>query len=206
MAAVIQMPGLEFDEASHEYRFGGRVVPSVTQVLETVGISDFSMVPEPVLDAAQKRGTAVHKACWYDDQDDLDESSVDPSILGYLNGWRKFRAETGFTAEQIEQRIYCPTNVYAGTPDRVGEMNVLGRVLVDIKTGGESPSWPIQLAAYMKALVGHGSPFHRLVVQVTSGGTYKTHAYRVSDYPRHWNVFAGALTVYKFRMQKETAI
>lgn len=191
---------IEFNEERHEYRVNGRIIPSVTQVLEVVGISDFSVVPANILDHAKDRGTAVHRACWYDDQGDLDEASLDPEVTPYVSAWRRFRTETGFEPQEIEDQFYCPEFAYCGTFDRVGTMPRWGLVQPDIKTGVESPSWPIQLAAYNRGRFGRLNPgCRRLVVQLTRDGRYKLHWYEVGSLTADFNVFAAALQIYNFR-------
>jgi hypothetical protein len=46
---------IEFEPAGHEYKLGGRVVPSVSQVLEPLAMLDG--IPEKVLEEARIRGT-----------------------------------------------------------------------------------------------------------------------------------------------------
>src|ERR1700675_985366 len=66
-------PTVDFTELGHIYRTDdGVIVPSVSQVLTLAGISDMSGIPQHVLDRARAIGTAVHQACEYLDQDDLD--------------------------------------------------------------------------------------------------------------------------------------
>lgn len=79
---------LEFDSSSHTYRVGGVVVPSVTQILSP--LVDFSMVTPDVLAAKAAIGTAVHLACELYDMDDLIEYDLDPVLVPYFEGWKKF--------------------------------------------------------------------------------------------------------------------
>ena len=199
---LIDASSLDLDEVTHQYSLGGKRVAGTTEVLQAVGISDFSMVEPHVLDAAQRRGTAVHKATWYDDQGDLQESTVDPAIMPYLFAWRKFRAEANFYPEMIEGKVYCPRYRYAGTFDRIGVVGKWGHALVDIKTGSRSPSWQIQLAAYLRAYSGHRSTtLKRLVVQLLPNGNYKLHWFEAETLIADWNVFAGALSVFYYRLE-----
>ncbi len=192
---------IEFDADTHTYRAEGRVIPSVTQVLEAAGISDFSGVPADILTRAQSRGTAVHQAAWYDDQADLDESTLDPAIRGYLEAWRRFRADNHVAVKLIEERIYCPMG-YAGTFDRLVDMPKFGEAMLDLKTGEETASWPIQLAAYTKGFFGRLAPkCRRGAVKLRKDGSYQLCWYEMKDMARDWNVFAGALVVYKYRKE-----
>ena len=142
---------LTFEPEGHVYRWNGVIVPSVTQILEAVGILDLSMVDRDVLAAAQELGKNVHKICELYDKGTLDESSVDGAGRGYLDAWIKARKEMGFDKfSMIERKIYHPDYKYAGTLDRVYSGTV-----IDIKTGapgGLEKSAGPQLAAYMEVL------------------------------------------------------
>ena len=78
---------LTFDNSKHEYRFNGVVVPSVTQILKAVGLSDYSYIPTGVLQIATERGTVVHKIIEWYEQDILDASSIDPELKGYFESY-----------------------------------------------------------------------------------------------------------------------
>jgi hypothetical protein len=199
--AVLAAAAIEFDEAAHVYRVDGRIVPSVTRVLEAVGISDFSMVPPAVLKHAQDRGTAVHRACWYDDQGDLDEASLDPEIVPYVEAWRAFRHDHEFVAVDIERRFYNADYAFCGTFDRLGWMRRWGKVMTDIKTGVHSMSWPIQLAAYLRGHLSRVDALatRRLIVQLSANGHYLLHWYEANSLGRDWRTFLAALAVCQFK-------
>lgn len=182
------MTGLTFDEATHTYRFGGNVVPGVTSVLAP--LTNFDRVPPHVLAAAADFGKAVHRACELDDLGELDESTLDPALAPYLQAWRQFSADHEVQWLQIEQPTYNATMRYAGTPDRVGNVNGKATV-VDIKSTAQLyPSVGPQLAAYAQALQ---LPYaDRLAVQLKSDGTYVAKPY--TD-PTDWPVFASLLTL-----------
>lgn len=193
--------GLHFDTATHTYRVGGQPIPSVTQILEASKISDFSGVPPEILRHAADRGTAVHQACWFDDQNDLDESSLHPEVTGYLNAWRRFRDEQDIAITLIETRVYSSMG-FAGTFDRLVTMPKWGEAMLDLKTGEETASWRIQLAAYVRGFYGKLAPkCRRGAVKLRRDGTYSLHWYEMRDMVRDWNVFAGALTVYQYRKE-----
>ena len=182
------MTGLTFDEATHTYRFNGNVVPGVTSVLSP--LTDFSRVPPHVLEAASNFGKAVHMACELDDLGTLDEAALDPALVPYLQGWRKFSTDYAVEWDLIEEPVYHATMNYAGTPDRFG--NVKGEfTVVDIKSTAQLyPSVGPQLSAYANA---KGNPFaKRLAVQLKADGTYVAKPY--AD-PTDWPVFASLLTL-----------
>ena len=200
------MPDFTFDPIKHEYRLDGRVLPSVTQILKP--LRDFSHVDPVKLERAAKFGDAVHLATALDDRDDLDESSCHPDVLGCVNGWRKFKSETGFEVEHVELALCSSTLYYAGTLDRVGIMkryndNVQGkRVLIDIKTG----SWlyatiGLQTAAY-RSLWNEHHPDSKIVprfsVRLFMDGTYKLDAW---DDPMDSKTFMALLQVHNWSVK-----
>jgi len=88
-----------FDPVPHRYALDGERLPSVTQILQAADIINFSRVPQPILLAARDRGAAVHQACHYYNEDDLDvEAFADefPAYWPYLSAWITFRRESGF--------------------------------------------------------------------------------------------------------------
>jgi hypothetical protein len=100
------MMTLLFDPVEHVYTVGARRVPSVTQTLAP--LVDYSQVPPAVLKRAQELGTAVHRMTELHDLDDLDTDALSSELLPYLTAWMRFRAETGFVPELIEQRFHHP--------------------------------------------------------------------------------------------------
>lgn len=191
--------GLTFDEANHRYAYDGRPVVSVTQALSLSGIVDGGVFPP----GAAERGTAVHLACQFDDEGSLDEETVAENIRPYLEGWRRFRAESNFRhiPGGIEQRVYSALG-FAGTIDRIGTFGEGPLWIIDIKSGVKHRSWPIQTAAYSLAyceMNGLASAtVMRATVQVTRDATYQLIPYRAT---RDFNVFRAALTIAMWRRE-----
>ena len=199
------MSGLTFNEAEHRYFYGEMELPSVTTALSV--ITDFSMIQPQVLERARVRGVAAHRATELDDLGTLDESSLSPVLIPYLDAWRLFRLQTGFIPENIEERVFSLNHLYAGTLDRIGISNMGAsifndrqRILIDIKarsvmTDDTGP----QLAAYAQAwldMTGEDLMDHRYSVQLKPDGKYKLHHYQnVSDL----GAFFGCLAVYNWR-------
>lgn len=106
----------DFDPEKHEYRLDGRVIPSVTTILRDMGeISEFSMQSE----RARERGTMVHIAASFL-PDNLDWSSIESSIFGYVMSAALWFEKTGCKVEAQEQQIYLPDLDVAGTLDLRG--------------------------------------------------------------------------------------
>jgi hypothetical protein len=99
LAAGDEPEQVHFDPVPHTYHLDGAHLPSVTQTLQASGAIDFSMIPQPILLAARDRGSAVHQACHYFNEDDLDVAGFAaefPEYWPYLSAWILFRRESGF--------------------------------------------------------------------------------------------------------------
>jgi len=185
---------LRFDDATHTYTVGGIVRPSVTQVLSRM--HDFAGVPLDVLEAAQERGTAVHLATQYHDEHDLDESSLDALVAGYLCGWKRFTADHAPSWTSIEAKGYSQRYGFAGTVDRRGALRHAARAIVDIKTSLQSHRvWGMQTAAYRQIAAEEDPAWalaRRFTVQLRADGTYSLLAW---DDPDDWPAFLALITL-----------
>ncbi len=139
----------EFDPVEHIYRVGGKVLPSVTQVLADEGLSDYTWAtPE-----AMRRGSWVHEQIAEITRTGFSETVVDePDWLGYIEAWEQWKRETieiplHSEPALIETPLYSPTLYFAGTPDVVFD-----GVVVDYKTGAPRHTDGVQLAAYAMLL------------------------------------------------------
>ena len=189
------MPELTLEESGHVYRADGVIVPSVTQVLSDVGIIDYSMIPAGDRERYLQRGTDVHVATHYDDEGELDDTTLREDLIGYLAAWRRFRADTAFTPDLIEHRGFHEKYRYAGTLDRTGDWK--GRkILLDMKTGKAAPFVRIQLAAYGGFFKSPAS-FRRVGVELHGDGTYRVQEFPCKDFQADFGVFLAALAVYR---------
>lgn len=188
---------LTFDEAAHRYEFNGVEVPSVTQILKVIDGDILAGIPPDVLERKRQIGTATHRAIELMHNNELDWETVDEAVLGYLNAWAAFIADTDFKVGLFEHRVYHETLGYAGTLDLFGVLS--GKpTLIDIKTSAAIyPSVGPQTAGYLHALAVDAD---RYAVQLKPDGSYKLHPCKNR---RDLNVFLAALTIYKFK--KETA-
>lgn len=197
---------LEFDAATHTYTAGGEVLISVTQALKSAGVIDYSMIPQDVLQAAARRGTMAHQAIHYYLDGELDESTVQPEILGYVNAAKRFIDESQFTPMRVECRDYHRTHRYAGTFDLDGTLASGDLATVDWKTGMIMPGHAIQLAAYNNLRPNPRVP-RRLAVKLNADGTYRVHEFPSPQYPGNTfthdiGVFLSALTCAKWNQSQ----
>jgi hypothetical protein len=192
----------QFVEETHTYLRGGRIIPSVTQVLQEVGLVDYSHVEPEVLDAKARLGTAVHKAAHYFDEDDLNRESVVSEIVPYLTAWMRFREEARFTPRKCETRGIATIDgmEYGYTFDRDG---FLGEkpVLLDIKcTAAVEISWGPQTAAYEHALRQQdGIVRQRAAVHLKPNGTYSLCLFKEA---RDYQVWKWALALVYWKQSK----
>lgn len=182
---------LTFDASTHTYRDERGVVPGVTQILRP--LVDFSRVPRDVLAAKADLGTRVHLACELDDDDDLDEASVQDDVAPYLAAYRRFRAESRAQVLASEQQVYSAPHRYAGTLDRVLLLDG-AHVLVDLKTCITTPSSAgPQTAAYLHALASP-TVTRRAALRLRPDGTYRLDP--LTD-PNDWPTFLGCLAIHR---------
>lgn len=192
MAAAIR-PVFRFEKESHKYFFGDQELPSVTRVLIGAGLIDTQWYTE----VGRARGSAIHIACQFDDEGDLDEETLDPAVAPYLEAWRAFRKDTGFEPTETEQPSFDAIRGYAGTPDRIGRRGNKKSV-VDIKSGGKHPAYQIQLAAYANLQLEPMS-YERLQVRLQGDGKYFCDMFPKSEFMADLNIFLSGLNVLNFK-------
>ena len=162
---------LAFDEATHTYRIGGRVVPSVTRVIrEVLAPDEYAGIPLHVLDHAAKRGRAVDRMIELDLAGELDPDSLHPELLPYWHAWQAFpdRQPWQDDPEWMSQgRVYSGPRHYAGTYDLLIPS---ARALVDIKATAQVPrTVGVQTAAYADAMQSTVT-LNRYCLHVTPAG------------------------------------
>ena len=165
--------------------------PHVTDVLSSVGMIDTTWMTE----AGRVRGTAVHLACQYEAEGDLDPASIDPLIAPYLASYKLFRHES-LTMPQVvcvEEVFVNDQYGYQGRVDIVSEDR---SCVMDIKTGTTQPATAIQLAAY--AL--HFGAWRRIAVRLRRDGTYRLDSYRADEIRRDLSLFLAALSVHNWKL------
>ena len=130
---------LKFDEFLHEYRWDGKVVPSVTQIIPR---PDFGAVSPDVLEFARIEGVMNHiKIKEYLDGDGATGGDE------YIEDFQQFLFQAEVMLGKLtshETPLFHPSLMFAGTPDLVFE-----RGIVDIKrTLGKPRAHALQLAGY----------------------------------------------------------
>lgn len=201
------MTGLTFDEVAHAYTLDGERLPSVTQVLHSSGLIDFSAVPEKVLAVSLERGQAVHRAIHYFNERDLDVEEFRrnfPPYAGYLNAWINFCEQRSFKAMLNEHRLCSRRYGVAGTLDCLGLLDNTP-CLVDFKTGNpDDVAADLQTAAYegfarewasedllLRNFFVTNRSIQRVAVQLKRDGKFKVEVYKD---PRDFSEFTALVT------------
>jgi hypothetical protein len=177
-------PILTFDEAEHRYALDGHPVPGVTTVLSKAFGDPWKMVPEASRQYALELGRAVHRWCELDDTGKLTPETMPKGeqMCGYLNAWRKYKADFVTEIVAVEQPIYSVRYQYAGTFDFVAKTIMPHQkppvlTMIDRKTGvAFHPFYSLQTAAYALAWEELNHPLkinRRVTVLLKADGTYK---------------------------------
>lgn len=189
---------LEFDPERHEYRASGRLVPSVTQIIQDVGFMD----SEHYTESARALGSAVHAAIHYLDESDLDWDTVTPELTGYVRAWEKFKLETQIEIELREYRVFNRIFGYAGTLDRTARLNwEPGTWLLDAKTGAHEDWHALQSAAYCAAFE-KPLRYRRAGVYLSADGAYRIREFPPGEFTDDWSDFQAALRVWNRKRRK----
>lgn len=192
------MAELSFDPSAHRYTLDGRVLPSVTQILEPY--EDWSGINPEVLAAAMERGTRVHAAAELMLDGFIGPHDSGDDIAPYLVQFDRFLAESGFVPELSEARVYSTKLGYAGTLDLYGMFGKRTCTLVDIKTGSVPRTAGPQTAAYARALKetkGYSTKFRYALLLRPEG--YKL--VPLAD-PNDDQVFLAAITMHNWSNKK----
>ena len=145
---------LHFDRDTHTYTIGGKVLPSVTNIIASdPSLYSFGAVRPDILEAAAEKGSDIHDYLHLWEVGDSEEGSHYEPFEPYRKQWLRFVVEgvrevmTGAIDTMSEEPLCHTGHGFAGTPDRV-YYNDKEITIVDIKTGGETKAHRIQPAAY----------------------------------------------------------
>jgi hypothetical protein len=184
------MSSLSFDPARHEYALDGVPIPGVSRILDAAGFKTIYPAGDYAL-----RGTRVHAATAFVDQGKA--IRVGKGVEPYLDAYRAFLADfPGLRWTVIEEAIYHPRLLYAGTVDRKGQL-AYRQVVGDIKTGSPpARRLGLQLAAY--AMIVAGRDCLRWGIELKPTGKYKLH---ICDNEKDFDVYEGL--VHRYHWEKK---
>ncbi len=161
------MEDFTYDESTHTYTLDGKVIPSVTQIIEEVIPGGWKAD-----DWYLQRGRAVH-ACA-----SLIASGIpfkhDPRITGQVSALRSFFEIVKPQVVEIEKAMGSAAYVFAGTPDLYGKISGVWSI-VDWKGSMDVERVGLQLGGYsilvkenrgLEINIGYG-------VEIRQDGTFK---------------------------------
>ena len=202
-------PPIYFQEEGHIYRDSlGTRIPSVTQIMESCGLQDFSEVDPLKLARAQERGSKVHKMCALDDNGTANGYTFPEELVGYLSAWRSYKVTTGAVILSTEHLVWNPRSNYTGTFDSFLEDGSGIYWLIDRKTGPAHKAHEVQLGAYWEALKVSAkeilppdidiSKVRFASVHLKVDGSYKIEPH---DALMGWVTFTHCLNLYNWKFQ-----
>lgn len=195
---------LTFDEETHTYRYNGKIVPSVTQVMSRVGVREKDGEFKPIGSSdychdqrAADFGVEFHKVAEFLVQGY--RANYDPDMEPWVVGLRKFIDEWELKPIAVEKLLYSRLG-YAGMVDFFGGCKLGEHVIIDWKSSSAAQSyWNNQTAAYENAIkeeykIRRALP--RVAVRFFEYG-YKAIVRDTRKNPEDWTLFHSALNVLK---------
>lgn len=190
-----------FDETRHLYFLDGKHVPSVSRILRPITSAAYGTIDKDVLLRAAEFGTAVHACTEFLDEGELDDSSLQPEWIPYVDAYKKWHQDMHPTILNIECRFAC--SKYAGTIDRIVRIDGEDWI-VDIKTTSEiHPHVGLQLAAYealVRNFTGTSKRLRRAALQLRGDGSYR---FKVFNELGDYACFSALLNIYAWIKKHE---
>lgn len=167
---------ITFDAELHRYYAeDGTRLRSVTEILRLAGLVDATHH----FPAKAAFGNRVHEACAGRDRGDMSADGLDPKVGYRLVAWWMYRETACIKVLEIEKVVGSKELGYAGTLDRVVELDG-DKWVLDLKTGSPCPWHQLQLAAYALA---YGRPMRRMAVYLKPDCEVRTREFIAeSDY------------------------
>lgn len=189
---------LTFNEERHEYKLNGVIIPSVTQVLEGVGLSDISKIPTDILERSRRFGTFLHKTIEYHCKQTLDLIDLDVSLKSSLDGWINFCKDYKYKMKNVEHRGASETYRFGYTIDQMGKYKD-GDILIDIKSGIAQPSHKYQMGGYA---IAEGKNIHVGLLYLNPIFPRGYKFILIKNNKREQAVFLSALTIYNIMKEE----
>jgi hypothetical protein len=197
-----------FCEETHTYRVPGQFVLATSDIISLNGLSDYSGIPKAVLDHASWRGTQLHLAIQYFEEDG-DVPDMPDEVVPYFRGYMKFRTEHNFEPiggleTQLVYEHDGTSQLIGCTIDLRGLVNGVPYIL-DAKTTAKQYgkakaqkllAWRCQTQSYVCAtefdeawheLQGTGEAPSRGIVQVNKEGGFDFHDFGTTDDSLLWD-------------------
>jgi len=161
--------------------------PHVTSVIKSAGLIDTSFFTEEHRD----KGSAVHAACQYLDEGNLDRFSLVPAVALRLAQYERFLLEMKPVILAIEEVVINEQERYQGRIDRWLRLGARVGIL-DIKGVSVCKSYGVQTAAYAHAKKG---PNARWTLHLHDD------KYRLIEWTERsdWDCFRAALVIHHWK-------
>ena len=202
--AVAASSGVTLDSKGHRYSLpegqgqaARPVAISVSSVIKRSGMIDTTWFTAQ----GAENGTRRHQVIEFDGEGDLEESSVDPSDRGYLDGHRAFIEATGWSSIYIERPIYSAKWECGACPDDIGSFpGDPYHTVLDSKTGSVAYATRYQLAAYVRIANedyygGSRVILGRCALRLQGNGSYGYIKYHIRDLRKDTEKFEAALAL-----------
>lgn len=167
------MAELVFLEDPHLYTLDGNELPCVSDLCRFLHKEIYKEAPAWQMEVAALRGTAVHEAT--EALDKTGSAEIDEEYSQYITAYTAFLSDHRPAWEMIEQSMYHPELLYAGTIDRYGTVDGK-KTLVDLKTTYtvHRPLCKASLNLYRLMLEAKGLAVEKLaILHLKKDGTYK---------------------------------
>jgi hypothetical protein len=187
-----------FDASSHTFLTDNGRRLSVTQILNKVGVCDFSFVDQETRLMSMARGNSVHWLCQLEDENALNYRTVPRWLRGFRRGWNLWKKRSAVQITGIESQFVSRFG-FAGIIDRTGTFPpsvFLGAgtsAVIDIKSGSV-PDWvALQLAAYAVWAAGDNPKkaeyVRRIAVRLSEDGSYYIREFPLCSFKSDWARF-----------------
>jgi hypothetical protein len=188
------MASVTFDAGEHKYYVGSRELPSVTQILKSVGMYEAFYSKEE----HRLRGQAVHTACRLICEGRYREEGTHRVVVPFARACQRFIEATGYKQIAAEVPMGSVALGYAGTADGWGMVG--DQIwLVDFKSGNPPALAGAQLAAYELLLAEQGVAVgSRKIVHLSDDERFRVLSF---DETRWKSVWRSALNVYNIRKE-----
>ncbi len=201
---------LVFQPQDHRYFLDGRELPSNTAMIKDAGLIDDRWFTEESRD----RGIAVHRACHFLCEKDLNWTTIRPDYVPYVQACDDFIKTTGFKVERNEFPVWSDHG-YATTPDVMGILDG-HRCLINFKTGAISRWVPLQLYGEKMAVIeriyeqaepwtkgleylnGYPYPDRVYALELKPNGKWKLHPFNEKDLTE---IFISMVRIHHWRKQ-----
>lgn len=197
------------------YEYNGQRLPRVTTVLGILskpGLEKWKhrvglVEAERVSREAAGLGTEIHAACEYIARchmaGDLPLMGPPPHLRSFVEAYHGWLAENVEAVESVEQFVYHPRDLYAGTADLTVRLRDGRRMLVDIKSSNSiDGSYRLQTSAYADALDALGEPVDgRMIVNLPSRRPGVLNVIEYDDDARDLKAWKAALRLWRWNQR-----